>query len=69
MNWIGACANVNHNQKPFGRYSKHFSMSGREFRKKELIDLLGQCQDVYELFCKSMVVVTGTAFDVVIMDA
>ena len=33
MNWIGACANVNHNQKPFGRYSKHFSMSGREFRK------------------------------------
>jgi hypothetical protein len=44
-------------------------MSGREFRKKEFMDLLGQCRDVYELSCKSMVVITGTEFDVVLTDA
>jgi len=27
------------------------------------------CGDVYELSCKSMVVITGTEFDIVLMDA
>ena len=45
------------------------SMSDREFRKQEFMDLLSHFRDVYKLSCKTMVVIKGAEFAVVLMEA